>query len=559
MEANLTWNLQNALLIYYPETKFVIKAYVELKKIEPKRVLPKLPDALLSKSLTSLPGLPYVPENLDEKKKVNKDASNLRSYIQNNSYDIRRIWVNVLVDRSLTESDWSFIRRFVSLIANLEPKRGDQVRIEGLDFPEKSDFFAVNKESQEKPTADKTLPVKSAIKESSFDWQPYIFAAGLAVFLLIIFLLGIRTIINHLKQANSNIVTAQPVLPKHESETTKNYDLDITKEDDTAVLMRLKTSTIEAIVGTPAAAAKVFHQWIDRNGESGINDVAIVLTVVSKSLIDLLATYLDAETAGNIQQKMEVLQDTDLKENSARLLKQFDEDIRRLVLEAGKDGDEDDALAFLHQMSDDQLQHLLKPLKVGVMAIVLAQLRPNRAAKLLSKMDTKEKKAVLASMGNIERIPSDVYQHIARQLSARASELEKMRYVRANGVDALVKVLDYLDEETQDETLSYLQTQDVNLAQKVSKRFVTFNQLFEMSNEKIRELALEVDREVLAKSLVSVSDEEVEKIIQALPDKLGELVRASLETHSKLSEDEISHARRALIRSLRTKQLHKVS
>ncbi|RMF58215.1 MAG: hypothetical protein D6743_17945 [Calditrichaeota bacterium] len=277
---------------------------------------------------------------------------------------------------------------------------------------------------------------------------------------------------------------------------------------------------------------------------------------MSESLLDLLAPYFGAETAASVQQAISEL-DAEKLEAADALLQQFEHDIRQLVFKRSREQEEQDALAFLNQMTDEQLQHLLKPLKVGVMAIVLAQLRPNRAAKLLYKLETDERKKVLAAMGNIERIPLDVYQHISRQLAARAGELRKMRYVRANGVDALVKVLDYLDEHEQEEAFDYLKTQDVALAEKVSRRFMTFNQLFSLPETKLRELVVNVDRETLAKSLVSIEPETVEKIIAALPEKLGEMVRASLEANTDLPEEQVSEARRALMRSVRSRQTRK--
>ena len=70
---------------------------------------------------------------------------------------------------------------------------------------------------------------------------------------------------------------------------------------------------------------------------------------------------------------------------------------------------------------------------------------------------------------------------------------------------------------------------------------------------------MEVDRETLAKSLLTVDEQTVEKILQSLPEKLGELVRASLESNSGISEDEVSEARRSLMRTLRGKKAQKVS
>ena len=546
MEANLTWNLQNALLLYYPETKFVVKANVELQKVKLKRELPKLPDALLSKELKNLPGLPYIPENLGGSQPAEANTTNLRDEVHANRYDVRRIRLNVLVDRSLSENDMSFIRRYVTLIADLNPKRGDRVRIEAFTFPVKANFMEDEEKTPELPFQPEVEGANTAI-----DWKPYAFAAGLAVLLLLFFLIGLRSVVKNLKQ-NSVVAVAAKSEATPESESHKDFNLEGEKTSSRD-LASLKSSLIDTIVGLPAASAKVFHRWIDNKGNEGVTDVAILLASVSKPLIELVAPYMGQEATESIQHQIAVLEETDLPEKSPGLLKQFDEDMRTLALKTSKDAAENDELAFLNQMTDDQVQHLIKPLKVGIVAIVLVHLRANRAAKVLSKLESDRRKAVLAAMGNIERIPSDVYQHLARQLAARAGELKKMRYVRANGFDSLVKVMEYLDEDTQDEMINYLKTQDMNLAQKVSEKFMTFNQLFEMPEEKLAEIAVDFDREALAKSLVSVDEETVEKMINSLPEKLGELVRASLEANLDISEDEISKARRNLMRSVRAK------
>ncbi len=549
MEANLTWNLQNALLLYYPETKFVVKANVELEKVKLKRELPRLPDVLLSKEMKNLPGLPYIPENLGGSQAAEANTADLRDEVHANRYDVRRIRLNVLVDRSLSENDMAFIRRYVTLIADLNPKRGDRVRIESFTFPVKASFIPDEEKTPELPFQPKIEPANTAI-----DWKPYAFAAGLAVFLLLFFLIGLRSVVKNLKQNSAVAPKSESATP--ESERHKEFNLEREKTGSRD-LASLKSSLIDTLVGLPAASAKVFHHWIDNKGNEGVTDVAIILASVSKPLIELVAPYLGQETAADIQHQIAVLEEADLQEKSPGLLKQFDEDMRTLALKTGKNAAENDELAFLNQMTDDQVQHLIKPLKVGIIAIVLVHLRANRAAKVLSRLEADSRKAILAAMGNIERIPADVYQHLARQLAGRAAELKKMRYVRANGLDSLIKVMEHLDEDAQDEALDYLHTQDVDLAQKVSEKFMTFNQLFGMPEEKLAEMAVDFDREALAKSLVSVDEETVEKMLNSLPEKLGELVRASLEANLDISEDEISKARRNLMRSVRAKHSQK--
>ena len=68
MEANLTWNLQNEILNYYPDNKFVVKANIRLYRSRPQpaqSTLPSLPNVLLSKGLNNLPGLPVIPDKVE--------------------------------------------------------------------------------------------------------------------------------------------------------------------------------------------------------------------------------------------------------------------------------------------------------------------------------------------------------------------------------------------------------------------------------------------------------------------------------------------------------------
>lgn len=558
MEENLTWNLRNALALYFPETKFVIKANVELRKVVLRNPLPVLPDALLNKELKNLPGLPYVPEKLGERRARTEKALSLYQQVQKNNYAIRRIRVNLLLDRSFSEDDRAFIQRYVSVAADINRGRGDQVRIESLSFPARAEFSAALGKSMSDSLQG--LPLTAATtKKNVMDWLPLALAALLGVLLLAALYFGLRSISKKLNSGGqpTNAVEGSYAPGAADSEVI-NWS-DVTRGNGSVELSRLKSETIDTIVGTPAVAAKVLQQWIDQKENAGAHDVAIVLGAASKPLLDLLAPYLDSDTVTQIQGRINKLTESEIREKAEPLLRKFDQDIRTLALKTRQHSEEEDALAFLNHMTDDQLQHLLKPLKSGVQAIVLAQLRPNRAAKILNKLAPDERKVILAAMGDIERIPVDVYQHLARQLATKAKEIEKMRYVRANGVDSLVKVLDYFDDETQAETISYLQTKNMDLANKVTQRFMTFNQLFDLPENRIREIALEVDRELFAKSLVKVSEDEVDKIVQALPDKLGELVQASLEANQDLTEHEVSRARRSLMRSIREKQALKVS
>ncbi len=543
MEANLSWNLETALLNYFPETKFVVKANVQLEKVRQVTALPPLPDVLLKREVTSLPGLPFIPGQERQKAKQN---DKFRSVAEKSNVKVKRLTVNVLVDNSFTEGDWAFIRRLVSLSADMDPRRGDRVSVEAFDFPVKSNYF-----NSPPPKISADSNAQNAFAQSlfpdeqkaGFDWRPFIFAAVLAGIFLIILFWGMNSILKKLNQEPA--IEKEAPLPARQEKQSAEAD----QEKDAQFAM--KSSVVDAIVGTPAAAADVIKDWVKNDAGSGVRDAAVLFRATSKNLNKFLAESLGAQISADVQEQIDLLPQDEIDRAGAEVVKKFDENLRNTALSAIRNEEESDALAFLHQLTDDQLLHLIKPLKDGVLAIVLAQLQPERAFRIIKSLDPRKQPAALAAMGNVEKVPADVYQHIAKQLLTRAKDVEKMRFVRADGIDALVNILDFMDDFDQEQILEYIDTQDLNLSQRIRAKYMTFNQLVELPAEKMRELAFTVDRDLLAKSLIHVDDVTVNRIIEALPDKLAEMVQASLEAGSEVSEEEVTRARRQLMRTVR--------
>lgn len=551
MEANLTWNLENALLLYYPENKFVVKANVELVPVKVPRELPKLPEALLNREVSHLPGLPFLPGANETQPSDAETNSSLAREVEKQRLALKRAWVNVLLDENFTDSDVRFIRRLVALTADLDPRRGDQVKVERMPFPLREIPVEEPARAEAPPAQPESLPPTD--QKSTPSWLPWAALAGVILLFLLLFVWSIRKIVRALSDGLQPLQHLQTQRGESQPASADKTELvrRIEEEKQAEHLQKLKSEIIDAVVGTPVMAAKLLQTWIQHHGERGYEDAALLILATSRSLIDLLAPYLGPETAGHIQLKMDQISREQIDTHQEAVLERFERELRQYALRVQAKQEEEDALAFLYKMSDDQLLHLIKPLKKGIKAIVLAQLRPEKAAKILRTFDPETRRAVLAAMGNIQNIPADVYQHIARQLAGRAQELERMRFVKADGVEALVEVLDQLDEQTQIDTLQHLQTQDVELAKRVRSRFLTFDDLLEMPEDQLRDLAVQVDRELLAKSLTTVDEAAAEKIIQALPDQLAEMVRASLETLHDVPEAEVVQARKELLRTAR--------
>ncbi|MBD3290479.1 hypothetical protein GF337_16870 [candidate division KSB1 bacterium] len=541
IEANLTFDLQNELYSYYPENKIAIKANVRLYRPMPKPANPPLPSLPGDTELRMLPGLPKVPEKQSKTGNPNNARQMtqiLQQYLQESGYRISRISINAMVDSSLNRDDIHFIRKLVTLRAGINPGRGDRVHIDVLKFPRKE------KKMSDTPVLE-NQPLAAANKEPSKKSE-----IAQWIFMALALLMGAIIIYLIYRLRHQSTAAIRQKKPEVQQAVTPKPALSPKRHNQPSI-----PSVTEYLIGAPVASAKVLKNWIDDPESKGIEKTAILIKHISPGLIDMYESHLGTERCGKIRLVINNITRPVPKNILAEIYRKFDHDFKVLALSNTTSKNEEDLFSFIYQLTDDQLIHLMKNIEPGLAAIIIAQLQPERGAALIKKFEKNKQQQIFLSMSKIEKIPLKIYKRLAHRLAHKAQKVANMKYVTADAVDTTVDLLDHFDEGTQRDFINHLKCNDLKFAYRVHKKFIKFSDVINLPQSDLREVFRTADRDVIAASIVDLGEEDIERIISALPSKMGEMVRSSLNMKKFASESEIEEAKRRLVRTARNRSI----
>ena len=122
--------------------------------------------------------------------------------------------------------------------------------------------------------------------------------------------------------------------------------------------------------------------------------------------------------------------------------------------EEGAEDEPKKPFAFLDELTDEQLISMVLPDDTRVKAIVMAQVNPEKRAKVLERLGPEEKGRVLIEMGTLDEVPLEAVVSIASELQEKSHFLPKtVNFSRGGGKD----VADILGEMEPDDESKYLE------------------------------------------------------------------------------------------------------
>ena len=550
--------LQSLLSNYFDKNTFVINVKSHLERI-------KIKDTSKQTQPTEELVLPGLPSPLKEEAEQNKylDQIVAESFIFTDKFKIKNIEIVVLLDQEkISPTEEEFIKTLIDNSAMINKLRGDEVIIKRITFPPPLDVrSAVGKVKEENKMPD-------WVKEI----YPYIYYGTIILLslLFIIILLQVISIIKtkHEKELRKLETTytlgtqsrslaqlpEQRVLPSAQQEISSLPPSPTAIQDRKDLFYELRQLMVTTLVGNPEDSSEIFKNWINTEGDNGIYQIASFLKATDPKLLELLSEYFTNDVVSKIEFAMNQIVSMDT-ESVIEIFKKFREEFQKgQVLKSNKYSSTTDLFHFLRQLEPHQIFHIIKDEPPGIIAIVLAQLNPELANNVLLELPENKRNEIIIEMGKIKKIPVTAYREIAERLTKKALQVEKIKYVTTDGVEALIKLLEESSPEVEEQILASITAQDVNLANEIRKMYVTFSELPVLPDKVLAEILRGVDREIITKALIDAEPAVKQKIIANLPPRLRIIVEdtvKTLEEEGGVPLEEIHSARKTITRRIR--------
>ncbi len=554
--------LNRALKEYYSGNTFLVdvKAYIRevmvpkgFEVVKPPRV----------PQLENLPGLPFLPPGLQNEEQL---QDSLQATGFDSRLELNRLSIKILVDTSYSVDDLEFIGEAALMVSNADPRRGDIVEVDRRAFPRNSKTLdtlqpRATQDSAEAIVAAEQDPIRATGGEEflGIDWSDprqllYLIAALGFIILLLLLYMAFRS-------RRDNVPELEPEIQYYPQLPAENGTGEVprllleaeTGEITPEIRGRFESDKMfvtHACVSNPQLVSSIISGWIEKDKEEGIVRAVRSIHSVDPKLLDILKPHLTEEQATSLQFGLSGMDELPFDEKTEEAAG-FRKSVRDAQNSLSIPPPETDLFEFLGQMTNQQLLHLVKDESDEMTSILLAQVAGERSGYVLQRMPEQKKLSVLVKMGKINNIPVSIYKKVASHFSSKALTVSDMKYVAADGVDSILNTIDNLPVDEQEDFVSSIAEQDLELAKKIRRYFISFEDLPKLKNEVLQASIENLDTDRIIPALYNASDAIKQKVLSVRPKREQQLILSELANMHEASAEEVELARKALLQEIR--------
>ncbi|MEO1022921.1 MAG: FliG C-terminal domain-containing protein [Bacteroidota bacterium] len=551
--------LDNSLSEYYKEGTFIVDVKATVSRV----LVPKgyeLVEPEARPGLESLPGLPVIPPSL---RSGNREQDSLRISGFDSGLRLDRIVVKILVDTSYSTEDMDFVEEAVTMLANVDPFRGDDVSIEKKIFPRNERGIIKDAATPQPEQKVERLvteePVQPPSTPEGLDWNDpkvlwYVIGAlGALLFGLLLFL-ALRRPESGRQVSELEAAHNLERLVQSKSEQLKtDVEIQDLSSDRLIKYEEDKTYTTNTTISNPKLVADLVSQWIATEEEEGMVKGVRAIFSTDPLLLDILKPHLSDTNYETLRfgiSNIESIPANDRAEEANR----FRRAIQQTKAVNGEDDNSANLFDFVQQLSDQQLLHLIKGESDEMTAIMLAQVAGERAGYVLQKMDEDRKLSILLKMGKISNIPVSIYKRVASHFSSKALSVSDMKYVAADGVESILATIDSLPISEQDEFVQSIAKKDLNLAKKIRKYFIAFDDIPSVDPNILQRALESKNSEEMVLALTGAGEQVKRAMLDVRPNREQQLILAELAENREVNTYSIETIRKDILMEIR-KQL----
>ena len=591
--------LDNALSDYYREGTFIVDVKATLERIlVPKGYQVVQPQEDIK--IENLPGLPFIPPNLQSNRPTGQDSIKASGF--DARFQLTRLNIKVLVDTSYSDEDVDFVEEAAALIANADEFRGDIVSVSKKVFPRNSRAFEqdVKKPTapsptilldstnivnniQEQPIEDTEegivndiSPISPVLPDTVFqtlveereqklflgiDWNNPEHLLYIILALAILFITALMFAVSRKPKTKND---EEVVQDKGKANTILNIPQSITTElneehsrkgptvKEMAKFEGDKTFIANMCISKPKIISSMFSEWIANDEEQGTSKVVKSLISVDEKLINILKPHMSSNIYEIISYGIDNSGSLSLEERINET-----ENLRSSITtyKSPKESEDKETsmFDFVDQLTDQQILHLMKDESNEMISILLAQVAGERAGIVLQKMDEDKRISVLLKMGKINNIPISVYKKVASHFSTKALAISDMKYVAADGVETILNTIETMPLSEQDAYVASIAEQDLELAKKIKKYFIGFDDLPKVKIELIKSALDEIPSETLILALRTAPAAVREKVLKSRTKRDQQLILSEIEMPSEATNSEVEDAQKTILYAVRRK------
>lgn len=197
-------------------------------------------------------------------------------------------------------------------------------------------------------------------------------------------------------------------------------------------------------------------------------------------------------------------------------------------------------------LPSEMLVELVQNEHPQVVALILAHLKQEQAAEVLSALPGKLQAEVILRMANMNAVSPEIIGEIERTLRNRLSS-ERHGAFKIGGVKVVAELLNKATRETERNVFEVIENSNPELVSQIREHMFVYEDLGKISDLGIQRIIKEVDNRDLILSLKASSNEVKERFFKNVSERKSQMIKEDMASLGPVRLREVEEAQRRIV------------
>lgn len=227
------------------------------------------------------------------------------------------------------------------------------------------------------------------------------------------------------------------------------------------------------------------------------------------------------------------------------------DDKASLLIDRIMQGSDVSGIESLKWMDPQSIAELLRNEHPQIIAAILVHLESDLTAGVLKHLSERMRNEVMLRIATLEGIQPTALNDLNEVLYKVLAGGDKVRKTSLGGVQTAAEILNMMGPSFETTVIESIREQDADLAQKITDKLFTFEDLQKLDNKSIQTVLKEVSGDALVIALKGASTELRELILGNMSSRAAEGLREDLESRGPVRLSEVEGQQKDILKIVR--------
>ncbi|MDR2726966.1 MAG: flagellar motor switch protein FliG [Deltaproteobacteria bacterium] len=205
----------------------------------------------------------------------------------------------------------------------------------------------------------------------------------------------------------------------------------------------------------------------------------------------------------------------------------------------------------LERVSPRLLSQMLRNEHPQTLALVLGHLNSDQAANLLTMLPAGVRAEVLMRLARLEAVPEDMLMEVDRVLQSQLIAMGGKEGKKVGGVQSVAEILNAVDRATEEEVLSEIEEESVQMAEDIRNLMFVFEDIKLIDDRGLREIMRDISQDELIMAMRGASEELKNKFFKNMSERNANTVKEELEYMAPAKLSDVEQAQQNIVKIIR--------